>query len=68
MRDKTVTKCVCHGTTFRELKEYACEQKLNCVDDLVKRKKCCCGCGMCYPYVQKMMQTGDTTFAPGDIY
>lgn len=64
---KTVTMCVCHRVSFEELRDYALEQGLE-FEDLIAQNKCCCGCRMCRPYVEKMMQTGETAFVPGDHY
>ncbi|MEX0927771.1 MAG: hypothetical protein WD266_08040 [Balneolales bacterium] len=62
---KTVIMCVCHRISFEELKDYAMEHDLS-FGDLISREKCCCGCRMCRPYVEKMMRTGQTAFVPGD--
>ena len=64
---KSVTRCVCHRVTFEELRDYARETGKN-LDDLIAEKKCCGGCQMCRPYVEKMMHTGETAFRPGDFY
>lgn len=63
---KTVTKCVCKRVTFAEVKEIAKEQNITTLDELVSRKICGSGCGMCQPYVAKMLVTGETEFRPGD--
>jgi len=68
MNNKTVVMCVCHRITFEELHEYAEKHNLTDVQELIERNMCCCGCGMCYPYVCKMMRTGEAAFAPGDVY
>jgi len=65
---KTVTMCVCHNKSFEELKAYAIRYNLLEVEELIERKLCCRGCGMCYPYICKMIRTGETAFAPGDVY
>ncbi len=68
MTDKTVVKCVCHCKTFKEIKEYAQAHNIKTTDELVCNKICGRGCGLCYPYVEKVLRTGETAFRPGDIY
>ena len=63
-----VTKCVCHHRTFEELKAYAEEHNLTTVEELQDRDMCSCGCQMCKPYVELMLETGETEFAPGAYY
>lgn len=63
---KTVTKCVCKRLTFAEIKVIAAEQNITTLDELIKRKICSSECGMCQPYVKKMLVTGETEFRPGD--
>ncbi|MCC5933672.1 MAG: hypothetical protein LAT75_13370 [Candidatus Cyclonatronum sp.] len=65
---RTVKMCVCHRKKFDAILELA--QELNCktVDDIIANDIACKGCGMCHPYVQKMLLTGETRFIPGDVY
>lgn len=63
-----VTKCVCHDRSFEEIKEFAQKNGINSVDVLQARKICSCGCQMCAPYVELMLETGGTSFEPGAPY
>ena len=68
MAYRNVTKCICHSRTFREVKEYAKENGINTVEELRKEKFCCCGCGLCSPYIELVLETGETEFTPGAYY
>ena len=65
MRKRMITKCVCHRRSFESIKEYAEEHNINELDELVNLRLCGCGCGMCKPYIKKMLETGTTEFVPG---
>ncbi len=67
MRRRTVTRCVCHKRKFTELKQLAYVQKLNSVEDMMALRLAGCGCGICRPYIAKMLRTGEVEFAPGDV-
>lgn len=62
---RNITRCVCHQRTFEELKAYCHECDIKTTEELVERRLCGCGCAMCLPYVQLMLQTGETAFKPG---
>jgi bacterioferritin-associated ferredoxin len=68
MSKRTVQKCVCHRVKFEDIYAIVIEQNIDSIDDLIDQKICGAGCGMCHPYVQKMLVTGETSFAPGDVY
>jgi NAD(P)H-nitrite reductase large subunit len=57
-----VTHCVCYNISFDELKGLSEREALRTLDELRERTKCCTGCGMCEPYVQLMLRTGQTRF------
>ena len=56
-----VTRCVCLGLTFDELKARAVEHG-DTFEALRERTGCCTGCGACEPYVRLMLETGQTRF------
>lgn len=56
-----VTRCVCHNLSFDELKRRADAESLS-LDELKERTRCATGCGMCEPYIQLMLLTGETRF------
>lgn len=60
--------CVCHRRTFAELKEISMDRHLGTLEELVGEGWCGGGCAMCHPYVRKMLMTGETAFAPGDVH
>ena len=68
MRAKTVVMCVCHRRTFAELKAIAEERNLTTLDEVVQEGWCGGNCAMCHPYVRRMLECGETEFAPGDVY
>ena len=60
--DRPVRKCVCFDKTFAELKAIGVKS----VDDAAERFGCGTKCGLCRPYIQAMIETGETSFdAPG---
>jgi len=63
-----VTKCICHSRTFKEVKEYARENDISTIEELRNQKYCSCGCGLCSPYVEMVLETGETEFTPGAYY
>jgi NAD(P)H-nitrite reductase large subunit len=54
-----VKQCVCFEKTFTELKASGAKS----LDEIIQRFNCSTGCGLCRPYIQKMLQTGETEFA-----
>ena len=63
-----VNKCICHSRPFSEIKEYAEKQGYTSVEELQSEKYCSCSCGLCIPYVEMMLETGETEFEPGAFY
>ncbi len=64
---KTVTRCVCHKRKFSELKQIAFVKKIKSVEGFQQLRLAGCGCGICRPYISKMLRTGETAFVPGDV-
>jgi len=64
----SVTKCICHDRSFEEIKKYAQQNEIDTIEELQESKFCSCGCQMCVPYVELMLQTGETAFEPGAPY
>lgn len=57
-----VTRCVCFDISFAQLKKVA---NTNDVHDLEALQQCVefgQKCGLCHPYVQRMLRTGETEF------
>jgi bacterioferritin-associated ferredoxin len=55
---KPVTRCVCFDKTFAELKEAGVET----LEEIQERFGCSTKCGLCRPYLLKMLETGETEF------
>ena len=57
-----VDRCVCFDVTFRTLK--ACVEETGCGQEgLTVRFGCGRACGLCLPYIRRMLETGETSFA-----
>ncbi len=68
MAQNKVTKCICHDRSFEEVKTYAENQNISRVEDLQNHKFCSNSCGLCIPYVEVLLETGQTEFNPGEPY
>jgi len=55
---KPVRRCVCFDKTFAQLKEAG----VTSVDEAGERFGCGTKCGTCRPYIQLMVETGETAF------
>ncbi|MBL7960223.1 (2Fe-2S)-binding protein [bacterium] len=57
-----VTKCVCSEVTFEKMKQVSDKHK--CINIQCIQRYLAFGeaCGMCRPYVKKMLETGETKF------
>jgi len=55
---RPVRQCVCFKRTFAELKASGA----NTLDEIVERFQCTTGCGLCKPYILRMLETGETQF------
>lgn len=67
-RRRTVKMCVCHRKKFSEIFDLAQEKRLSTLNELIRDGIAGGGCGMCHPYIKKMLITGETSFVPGDLY
>jgi len=56
-----IDHCVCINRSFRELGETARREGLS-LDQLAECTGATEGCGMCRPYVRRMLRTGQTVF------
>lgn len=63
-----VVKCICHDRTFEDVKSYAEEHNITSVDELQDQDVCSNSCGLCAPYVEVMLENGQTEFIPGEPY
>lgn len=68
MSDFLVNRCICHEHSFEEIKEYAEEKGYTDLEDLQIDNYCSNGCRICAPYVEMVLETGETAFEPGAYY
>ena len=58
----TIDRCLCHGTPFAALADAARQSGARTVDALQDVADFGLGCGLCHPYVRRMLRTGETRF------
>lgn len=58
MDDRRVKQCACVQVTFREMKEAG----VTSLADAARRFGAGLNCGLCVPYIKKMLETGETEF------
>lgn len=68
MSQFTVSKCICHKKDFSEIKAYIEQHNISSVKELQDQNYCSCGCGLCSPYIELMLETGEVSFEPGAYY
>ena len=61
--EKPVRACMCYPHTFAELKQLAEANGWQTVREITAALGCGSGCGLCRPYLAKMLETGETEFA-----
>ena len=59
-----VDRCLCYSKTFAELKAVAARHGARCVLSLQQATEFGLRCGLCKPYVARMLETGQTAFPP----
>ncbi len=59
-----VTRCVCQRMTFDALLRLAREYDWT-LEQLMAETGCGDQCGLCRPYLARMLETGETAFRPG---
>jgi bacterioferritin-associated ferredoxin len=57
----TVSRCICRGVEFADLLPRARAAGWT-LDDLIRETGCGAGCGLCRPYLRRMLETGETQF------
>jgi bacterioferritin-associated ferredoxin len=60
-KELRIDRCVCYDRTFAELRAAACVDGLD-MDGLSRRFGCGSCCGVCRPYIERMLETGETVF------
>ena len=56
-----VSRCICQATPFQELLVRATASGWD-LADLVRQTGCGAQCGLCRPYLSRMLRTGETKF------
>lgn len=59
---KPVRACLCYPHSFAELKQMAEQHHWQTVADITAAVGCGSGCGLCRPYLARMLETGETEF------
>ena len=57
-----ITKCICYNTTFEEMKKIMNEKNLKTIGELREHKPVGMNCGLCLPYISRMIETGEVEF------
>lgn len=57
----TIDRCVCRGRLFGDLLPAARAAAWS-LADLIRETGCGDQCGLCRPYLRRMLQTGETVF------
>lgn len=60
-KDVRIDRCICYDRTFAEVRVAAVAEDLN-MDEITKRFGCGSCCGVCRPYLERMLETGETVF------
>lgn len=64
-----IDRCECSGWTFREIRDFAQQNKIKTVKGLKNRIPMGGYCSACAPYLHHMLKTGQTEFdEPIEIY
>ena len=61
--EKPVRACLCYPHSFKKLKELAQSNAWTTVEQITSAVGCGSGCGLCRPYLARMLETGETAFA-----
>ena len=56
-----ITMCVCQRMPFAGLLPLAREGNWD-LADIMRETQCGAGCGLCRPYLRRMLETGETVF------
>ena len=60
-KDVSIDRCICYDRTFAEVRVAAVTDDLT-MDEITKRFGCGSCCGVCRPYLERMLETGETVF------
>lgn len=57
-----IDRCVCHGVTFAEVVHWSKSCANPTADGAARALGCTTSCGMCLPYVERALETGQAVF------
>ena len=57
----SITHCVCRNTPFTRLLSQARTGSWT-LEDMMRETGCGAGCGLCRPYLRRMLESGQTAF------
>jgi len=57
-----IDRCVCHKVTFAEVRDWCTKHPCAGLEEVQREFGCSTGCGLCEPYVRRMMRTGQVVF------
>lgn len=57
-----IDRCICFDKTFVLLKEIARRYNVGSISALQEKVEFGKRCGLCHPYVKRMLRTGETVF------
>lgn len=60
-QELVIARCICRGVPFDALLPLALAGGWT-LDDLMRETGCGAQCGLCRPYLRRMLATGETTF------
>lgn len=60
--DFEIDRCVCFNIRFADLKQKLDERPAS-MDQIARRFGCGSCCGLCRPYIERMLETGQTVFS-----
>ncbi len=62
-----VDRCICHQISFEQILKSVNERGLRTVQEIQAEKLSSTNCKLCLPYIERMLETGETSFVPGGI-
>jgi NAD(P)H-nitrite reductase large subunit len=57
-----IDRCVCHDVTFADVVRWSAATGCRNVDGAAREFRCTTSCGMCLPYIERALETGQTVF------
>ena len=57
-----IERCVCHKVEFSTVKRWLAAHPDAQFPQIQQEFKCGTGCGLCAPYLRRMMRTGETVY------